>query len=111
MVSGMTDKQKRQARRRAQQEQNTIARVCISLMLIVFMIAMTAQIQGVYDKRQEYIEKQAELEQQLLNEQERKAALEEYKAYIESQEYVEDVAESKLGLLYENQIIFRESDD
>ena len=107
----MAEKQKRQTKKRAQQEQNKIARICISLILIVFMIAMTAQIQGVYDKKQAYIAKQAELEQQLLNEQERKAELEEYKAYIESQEYIEDVAKSKLGLLYENEIIFRESND
>ena len=111
MVSFMADRQKRSSRRRAQQEQNMIARICISLILIVFMIVMTAQIQSVYDKNQAYIAKEAELKQQLLDEEQRKAALEEYKAYLESIDHVEDVSNSKLGILYENQIIFREKKD
>lgn len=111
MVIVMTDKQKRQARKRAQQEQNKIAKVCIGLIVVVFMITMTVQIQGVYNKKLEYMEKQAQLEELLKNEQQRKEDLEEYKIYIESQEYIEDVAKSKLGLLYENEIIFRESND
>ena len=48
-----------------------------------------------------------QLEYELLRQEE----LKEYQEYIESTEYVEDIAESKLGLLYENQIIFREGED
>ena len=111
MVRNMADKQKRQSRKRVQQEQNRIAKIFISLILIVFMIAMTAQIQSVYDKQQEYIAIEEERKQQYLDELERKEKLEDYKAYLESIEHVEDVAKSKLGLLYSNEIIFRESND
>ena len=34
--------------------------------------------------------------------------LEEYEAYTQTQEYIEDTAKSKLGLVYKDQIIFKE---
>ena len=36
------------------------------------------------------------------------AELSEYESYIHSQEYIEDTAKKKLGLVYGNEIIFRE---
>lgn len=122
MVSIMAERQGNATKRIAQQgrhlkkkryaqNQNKLAKNLVSLILIVFVIVMTVQIQNVYVKQQDYVAKQAQLEQQLKEEQERKAELEEYKEYIQSMDYVEDVAKSKLGLLYENEIIFREVND
>ena len=82
MVRNMADKQKRQSRKRVQQEQNRIAKIFISLILIVFMIAMTAQIQSVYDKQQEYIAIEEERKQQYLDELERKEKLEDYNIFL-----------------------------
>ena len=59
-------------------------------------------------KDQEYIAKQADLEQQLSAEQDRQKELEAYETYTKSQQYVEDVAKSKLGLLYDNEVVFKE---
>ena len=95
-------------RRRIRSNDNRIGRLCISFILIAFMVVMTIQIKKVYQKDQAYMTRQAELEQQLKSEQERKDEIKEYQNYIESQEYIEDQATSKLGLLYKNQIIFRE---
>ena len=101
------------ARRRgsSRRDDNRAGKISISLILIVFVVVMSVQISKVYKKDQEKIAQEAQLQKQLELEQERKAELEEYEDYIESQEYVEDVAQSKLGLLYENQIIFREDND
>ncbi len=98
-------------RRRIRQNDNRAGKFCISLILIVFMVVMTIQIKNVYQKDQDYIAKQAELERQLEAELDRQEEIKEYQNYIESQDYVEDQATSKLGLLYENQIIFREKKD
>ena len=49
-----------------------------------------------------------ELEQQLSDEQDRQKDLEDYETYTKSQQYVEDVAKSKLGLLYDNEVVFKE---
>ena len=98
-------------RRSARRDDNRVGKKWIVFILIVFVAVMSVQISKVYQKDLEKIAQEEELNKQLQYEQDRKKELEEYEKYIESIEYVEDVAESKLGLLYENQIIFRESEE
>lgn len=96
-------------RRRSRRDDNKAGKVCITVILIAFMAVMSVQIHKVYQKDLEKIAQEEELQQELQKELDRQEELKEYQMYIESQEYVEDVAKSKLGLLYENQIIFREN--
>ena len=56
----------------------------------------------------EYARKQEQLEVQLQDETARQEELQNYQSYTQSQEYVEDIAKSKLGLAYDNEIIFKE---
>ena len=92
------------AKRRRRKNGNRAGRMCITCIAIV----MSTQIIKVYQKDQEYIAKQADLEQQLSAEQDRQKELEAYETYTKSQQYVEDVAKSKLGLLYDNEVVFKE---
>ena len=85
--------------------------MCISMILLVFVVVMSIQIVKLYEKNQEYVRKQAELELQLEEETARQDELEAYENYTKSSEYVEDIAKSKLGLAYDNEIIFKETDD
>lgn len=95
-------------KRRRKNQNNRAGKVCISMILIVFVAVMSIQIVKIYQKDQEYIKKQQQLEAQLEEETARQEELEAYQAYTQSQEYVEDVAKSKLGLAYDNEIIFKE---
>lgn len=95
-------------RRVVRNDDNKAGKTCIKIILIVFIAVMSVQIYKVYQKDQEKIAQQQALEEQLKYEENRKKELEEYEEYIGTIEYVEDMAQSKLGLLYENQIIFRE---
>lgn len=85
--------------------------MCISMILLVFVVVMSIQIVKLYEKNQEYVRKQAELELQLEEETARQDELEAYENYTKSSEYVEDIAKSKLGLAYDNEIIFKETDN
>lgn len=96
------------ARRRRKNQNNRAGKICISMILVVFAAVMSIQIVKVYQKDQEYAKKQAQLETQLEEEQTRAEEIEDYEAYVQSQEYIEDVAKSKLGLAYDNEIIFKE---
>ncbi len=96
-------------RKSLRRDDNWAGKFCIKMILIVFVVVMTVQIVKVYQKDQEYIAREAELQRQYEAETARQEELKEYERYIQSQEYVEDVAKSKLGLIYENQIIFRET--
>ena len=88
-----------------------MGKICIGIILIVFVAVMTIQINKVYQKDLEKIALEEELNELLQYEMDRQEELKEYQKYIESQEYIEDQAQSKLGLLYDNQIIFREKED
>lgn len=96
------------ARRKRRNNNNRAGKYCIGMIVLVFAAVMSVQIVRVYRKDQEYTQRQEALEEQLQEEQERQASLEEYEIYINSQQYVEDVAKSKLGMAYENEIIFKE---
>ena len=98
-------------RKSSRRDDNRVGKICIGIILIVFVAVMTVQINKVYQKDQEKIAEEQELREQLQFELDRQEALKEYQEYTMSTEYIEDIAESKLGLLYEDQIIFRESDD
>lgn len=96
------------ASKRKRKDDNRVGKLCISMILIAFVAAMSVQIVRTYEKDQEYIQRQAGLEAQLEAEEERQRELQRYEAYTQTPEYVEDIAKSKLGLAYENEIIFKE---
>ena len=49
----------------------------------------------------------AELEQQIAEEEQRTKDIEEYSKYTKTDEYVEEVARDKLGLVKQGEIIFK----
>ena len=55
----------------------------------------------------EYEKEITELQAQLDDEQKRTDELNEYKKYIQTKKFVEDVAKDKFGLVYPDEIIFR----
>ena len=95
-------------KKRLKHDENKISKIYTIIISAAFVVVMTMQIGKVWQKKVEKIALQEELQQELLEEQTRQEELKRYQMYIESEEYIEDMAESKLGLLYDNQIIFRE---
>ena len=87
---------------------NEAGRKGIICVVLIVVIVVSVNIINLYQKDQEYAAKEAELIEQLETEKAREKQLSEYEAYIGSREYVESTAKSKLGLLYDNEIIFRE---
>ena len=80
----------------------------IACILMVLLLFMSVQIIKLYQKDQEYIAREADLTTQFEQETERADQLSDYEKYIGSQEYVEDTAKSKLGMVYDHEIIFKE---
>lgn len=82
----------------------------ICVIVLAFIAVMAVQIYRIKLKDENYAAKEQELIQQYEDETQRAAELDELEDYMESSEYIEDVAKSKLGLTYENEIIFKESE-
>lgn len=84
--------------------------VCITLIVLMLVGVMSVQIVSVYGRNQAYQAQEAELEAQLESEKARKKELKEYEKYINTKEYIEEVAKTKLGLVYSNEVIFKEKE-
>lgn len=84
----------------------------VSVLSISGVIIMLIAVLGVgsislREKNENYKEQEAKLEAQLQEEQARAEEIEELEEYVGTDEYVEDVAKEKLGLIYPNEILFK----
>ncbi len=79
----------------------------IAGMVAVLLVVLLVQIQGLSAQNAEYEAKKAELSQQLKDEEIREGEIEKLKDYVNSTEFIEKTAREKLGLVYEDEIIFK----
>jgi cell division protein DivIC len=84
--------------------------VSIGIVVLLFLAVMAYQIYRVKQKDDSYGERLEELQAQLEDETERGSEIDALEEYMKSDEYIEDTAKSKLGLAYDNEIIFKETD-
>lgn len=81
----------------------------IGIILIVLAVFAVSTIGGIRlrQKNQNYREKEADLLKAITEEEERAEEISALEAYTKTNKYVEDVAKEKLGLVYEDEIIFK----
>lgn len=80
----------------------------IVFIVIVFVVVMSIQIFKLKQKDELLMEREQNLEEQLAQEEQRAEELNELNLYTGSMEYIKDMA-NKMGLVFENEIIFKES--
>jgi len=98
------------AKNRRKRKQNKAGKFCISGIAIVLLVVMSIQIADLQKKNEQYIKKENQLTSELKKEEERQQEIEEYEAYMQSDEYIEKVAKSKWGLVHPNDILFKENE-
>jgi len=89
-------------------------RFSMFLAVVVMLVILGAiSVRGFYltGKLNEYNAKKQELEALIEAENKRTEEIEEYAKYTQTNEYVEEVAREKLGLVRENEIIFRDGSE
>jgi len=89
---------------------NNNGTMSIVFIVLVFVVVMSIQIFKLKEKDDMLSEREQNLEQQLAEEEQRAEELKELDLYTRSMEYIKDMA-NKLGIVYENEIIFKESDE
>lgn len=82
----------------------------IIFIVLIFVVVMSIQIYKLKEKDASLAEREENLMQQLTEEMEREEELEELDLYTKSMEYIKEMA-NKLGLVFENEIIFKENDE
>lgn len=97
----------RSLRERRRRSQNRFAMMSISTVVVMLLVVITVKSVELQDKNDYYASKEAVLNRQITEEQKRTEEIEEYKKYITTKKYVEEVAKDKLGLVYEDEVIFK----
>lgn len=79
----------------------------ISAVLVMLCGVLTVNAFTLMAKNRNYAEQEAELQKQIEEQQKRSEEIDEYKEYVNSDEYVKETAEEKLNLVDPNEIIFK----
>lgn len=87
--------------------QHRISVVSISCVTALLTVILSVGSISLRAKNEDYMAQEAELEKQLQQEAERAAEIAELEDYVGTDEYIEDVAKEKLGLINPNEILFK----
>lgn len=96
-------------RRRRRRNSNRRGMVCISAIVGVLLITLAFQSRKLEAKNVLYTQQLAQVNDQLASEKERTQEIENMEEYMKTDEYVEDVARDKFGLVYEGETVFKPS--
>ena len=87
---------------------NYLGMAAISVVVLLLLGGLTFQSQNLKARIAVYDAKAAALQESIDNEQERTKEIDEQKEYMQTDEYIAEVARDKLGLVKNNEIVFEE---
>lgn len=101
-------KNSRNKKNGANRKQTRLGMLLAVLVVVVLVIAVAVSAASVQQKLNTAKSRKADLEQQISDEKARTKEIQEYKDYTTTDEYVEEIARDKLGLVHEGEVIFKE---
>lgn len=78
------------------------------LVVLILMIVVSVNAVSLNKRLHENNKRTEELKQEIEAEKQRKEDIDEYRRYTSTDEYIEEVAREKLGLIYEGETVFKE---
>jgi len=91
--------------------QNHFAMILVIILVTMFCSVIAFKSVQLQKKRDEYNKKIESLNSQIQEQEERTKDLEEYEKYTKTTKYVEEVAKDKLGLVYDDEVVFESGVD
>lgn len=88
--------------------QNRFSMFLVSLVVLMIMAAVAVKSVELQRKIDAKAAEVAQLEEQIAEEKQRGQSIEEFGKQVQTKGYIEDVAREKLGLVYEDEILFKE---
>ena len=93
------------------QKRSSVAGMITAVILVLLLgVAMWNGKRTLEKKNRIYEEQSESLTQQINEQQQRQKELEEYKKYVKTKKFVEEVAKTKFGLLYPDEILIKPDD-
>lgn len=78
----------------------------VFLAVAVILVVMMVKKSDLDKRLGELREEKAKFEQEVAGLEEEEKEIEEYRNYVNSDEYIEDIARKKLGLIYPDEYVF-----
>ena len=81
--------------------------ILIALVVLLMVIVIGYKALGLKETLDANSQKEAELQQQLDDENKRAKDIEEYAKYTKTRKYVEEIAKEKLGLVHDGETVYK----
>lgn len=88
---------------------NRLAIIGITMVVLSLGVVVNLKSATMRKKELEYQAREAALELQVAQEKSRANELEEYRIYVQTKQYIEEVAKQKLGLVKPDEILLKPS--
>lgn len=99
----------RTRKKKKDQWSNRLAILGITMVVLSLSVVVNLKNTSMRKKELDYQVREAALEQQLAQEMNRAEELEEYRIYVQTKQYIEEVAKQKLGLVRPDEILLKPS--
>lgn len=96
--------------RTTKKRQNKVSVILILIVLLMLIIVVSVGKHNIKVKQAEYDKKEEQLNEQIANEEKRAEEIEEYGKYTKTKKFAEETAKEKLGLVNEDEIVFKEEE-
>ena len=100
-------KKKRKTKRNRKIGYNSLGMLAIALVVLVLLGGLMHESRNLRERLAVYDAKAATIEQEIENEQARTEDIDKLKEYMQTDEYVEEIAREKLGLAKDNETVFK----
>lgn len=110
MIVTQAGRRRRKTAFRRRKNENRLGMSMAFLAIIMIIAVVGINSISLRQKQAKYIAREQELQQQIDTENARTEELKELETYTKTKKYAEEVAKDKLGLVYDNEIIFKEED-
>lgn len=96
------------ARARERKKQNRFNMLLAGLVVAILLVVILAGCIRLYGRLQASRARADELQSEISQEEQRSDEIEEYREYTKTDEFIEEIAREKLGLVYDGEVIFKE---
>ena len=91
-------------------KENKLAIFSITLVVAMLLCVLAIDGAGLMKKQAAYEAQEKELQAQIDSENKRTEDLKEFDKYTKTKKYAEEIAKEKLGLVYDDEIVFKPDD-
>ncbi|MEG1846885.1 MAG: septum formation initiator family protein [Lachnospiraceae bacterium] len=88
-------------------KQNRLGMFLVLTVMLMLLVVVGIKSMELKERKAAYLVREEQLEEQLTEEARRTEEIEEFGKYTKTKKYAEEVAKDKLGLVNEDEIIFK----